>query len=425
MHPMHRGKWSTHELCHGLVGFAWKPQADILFHSLSARLAEILPVALWYFLDEEGLNRCPKHLGGGPLGREFCLACEAAAGHPAPNGGQSGDWIEQGIAFVKRELAAVRESLRTGELITTPHDVVDLAADSISYALAHAPRLASEEFELFVSMFFGNTGGHHDTLESIEARVEEVLAGLTEGKPVVPYASSRWEWVGQDIGWRLLTIASECSDEIRHRLIDITAELAQYPGPESVITALRAYERVVAEYEMPAAVEVFSVGYDLPLGYGRSVRQMCEGVISACPGTSLLLNWRGDDLMSSFLKQDRPQRKPVGRRFTEFLESQESHELATIAGFESALLYAPNADNRWFRPGGNGAMKYLHLAPAVDLMAANFDFVRLRHVATGQARSPAKQRRSAIGLVIRGKRLLRRCQASLSGLAAPSRGRTA
>src|SRR5690606_36544266 len=26
-HPGHRGKWSTHELCHGLVGFGWRAGA--------------------------------------------------------------------------------------------------------------------------------------------------------------------------------------------------------------------------------------------------------------------------------------------------------------------------------------------------------------------------------------------------------------
>ncbi|HIN85132.1 MAG TPA: hypothetical protein EYN06_01535, partial [Myxococcales bacterium] len=54
-HPGHRAKWTAHELCHGLVGFAWQPGAGRFFHALSARLAEVLPVALWYFFDEAGL----------------------------------------------------------------------------------------------------------------------------------------------------------------------------------------------------------------------------------------------------------------------------------------------------------------------------------------------------------------------------------
>ena len=60
-HPSHRAKWGTHELCHGLVGFAWRPDATPLFHATAARLAELLPVALWYFFDEALLTRCPDH----------------------------------------------------------------------------------------------------------------------------------------------------------------------------------------------------------------------------------------------------------------------------------------------------------------------------------------------------------------------------
>ena len=66
-HPSHRAKWTGHELCHGLVGFAWKPSASRFFHALASRLAEVLPVALWYFLDEANLRRCPSHQGGAAL----------------------------------------------------------------------------------------------------------------------------------------------------------------------------------------------------------------------------------------------------------------------------------------------------------------------------------------------------------------------
>ncbi|MCA9546622.1 MAG: hypothetical protein KC613_19590, partial [Myxococcales bacterium] len=48
-HPGHRAKWTAHELCHGVVGFAWAPTATPLFHTLAARLNEVVPVALYYF----------------------------------------------------------------------------------------------------------------------------------------------------------------------------------------------------------------------------------------------------------------------------------------------------------------------------------------------------------------------------------------
>jgi hypothetical protein len=45
-HPGHRGKWTTHELCHALIGSAWRPDGSALFHTCAARLAELLPVLL-------------------------------------------------------------------------------------------------------------------------------------------------------------------------------------------------------------------------------------------------------------------------------------------------------------------------------------------------------------------------------------------
>src|SRR5690242_19562992 len=38
-HPGHRPKWTAHELCHGLIGFAYRPDASLLFHALAAWLA--------------------------------------------------------------------------------------------------------------------------------------------------------------------------------------------------------------------------------------------------------------------------------------------------------------------------------------------------------------------------------------------------
>ena len=104
-HPGHRAKWSAHELCHALVGFAWRPDPSPLFLATAGRLAELLPVVLWYFLDEAYLQRCPVHQGGGALFRKHCLACDAAA---QPNLGDvhAERRLEEAVRFMERELAA-------------------------------------------------------------------------------------------------------------------------------------------------------------------------------------------------------------------------------------------------------------------------------------------------------------------------------
>ncbi|MEC9072019.1 MAG: hypothetical protein VX938_06550, partial [Myxococcota bacterium] len=102
-HPGHRAKWTAHELCHGLVGFGWRPGASRLFLALAARLAEALPVALWYFLDEAGLQRCHAHRGDGPLHGRYCSACEEAArGGSLVSDGDAERWRAEGVRFVER-----------------------------------------------------------------------------------------------------------------------------------------------------------------------------------------------------------------------------------------------------------------------------------------------------------------------------------
>jgi hypothetical protein len=133
----------------------------------AARLAEALPVTLWYFLDEDGLARCPDH--DGPLFDAYCERCEAAhAGGPGP---RRPEWIERGQAFLTRELAAVRRSAREGRMVPNRYATLDLGSDGLAYAASHRARLESPEFERWVELFCPPGSGHHASLEALEARV--------------------------------------------------------------------------------------------------------------------------------------------------------------------------------------------------------------------------------------------------------------
>lgn len=377
-HPMHRGKWTAHELCHGLVGFGWHPRPDVLFNSLAARLAEVLPVALWYFFDEADLERCPHHQGKGPLGRTFCGPCELAAARGARPNRDTARWMADGVAFVEAELTAVRRSQATGELVPHRHGDVDLSSDAIAYALAHAPRLGSEEFEIYAELFFQKNKALHRSLEALEERVRQVMGAILDGSPLDPLSDNRWEWVAQDIGWRLLTISSECTDDIRSLLRGWVGELASDPGPAQVTEKEALYRELVGDFDLPLASAVFAVGYDLPGGKGRSQSQISEGIISACPAVSQIMSWRQDELAAEFMAADDPLRMPIGRRFAAFLESQGLAELAILASFESALLYPPIADQRASQaPGDKKVGGAIGLKPEVSLLRCEFDFVRL------------------------------------------------
>lgn len=134
--PGHRGKWSTHELCHGLVGFGYRIDPSPLFIATAGRLAELVPVVLWYFLDEIGLQRCPIHQGGGALFRVYCPDCERLAGS-ARTSQPVEPLLQEAAAFMDRELAAVARSRRTGRPVPHQWATLNLCSDGLAYAHAH------------------------------------------------------------------------------------------------------------------------------------------------------------------------------------------------------------------------------------------------------------------------------------------------
>lgn len=344
-HPGHRPKWTAHELCHGLVGFAWKPDASLFFHALAARLAEVLPVALWYFLDEAGLGRCALHQGHGPLYDGTCSPCDdAARGGPARPAADDGRWLEDGQAFVERELAAVEDSLKRGAPV--PHRLgrLDLASDGVAYAAAHGGRLRSPEFARFVEIFSGDGKGHHPSLDSLAARVREVLTALSGGQAARPLAGGRWDWICQDLGWRLLEVVADTAGDIRAELETLVERLADDSRESTVGRVIEAYEGLHGDFELPSPREIFAVGYPLPRGYGHALAQLGEGIASALPQTWVGLGPGQGDLLSAFAAQDPHVRAPIGRRFATFLKGRADGPTADRAAYEAAVSHASPAD---------------------------------------------------------------------------------
>jgi hypothetical protein len=343
-HPGHRAKWTAHELCHGLVGFAWQPGATPFFHALAARLAEALPVALWYFLDEAGLVRCAEHQGGGPLHGDFCPACEDAAARGPISDAAAERWLSDGRAFVLREIDAVMRSRARGR--SEPHRLgsLDLASDGLAYAAAHGPRLDSEEMERYVGAFFAPGQGHQADLDALAARVLELTDALTLGAPAAPLATDRWRLITQDLGFRLLEVRSESDGEILEVLDGLIDRLATAPGPDAVVAAWDAYAGLYNDWVLPTPEDVFATGYDLPSVPGRSVRQLAEGVASACPGTWEALDTERGAVMTRFVAHDALVRAPVGRRFAAWMRETRPGALADLASYEAALAHPPPPD---------------------------------------------------------------------------------
>lgn len=351
-HPGQRAKWTAHELCHGLVGCAWRPDASPFFHATAGRLAELLPVTLWYFFDEAYVARCEAHQGAPALFRAHCAACERVA-RPLPTDADATARIRDGVQFFERELAAIARTRRLGRPVANGWASIDLCSDGLAYAGAHGPRLASETFRRYAAAFLVPGGGMVDDLDALEARVVAIATALCGGPPPDWWAPTRAHgaarWRLQDIGWRLCTVAHDTSGEAADALwatIDrlagaIAATRAEGGSPEVVAdaaieVAIAAYDAVHDEWDLPPAEEAFACGFPLPGSRGTARSVLAAGIASALPLTCAVL----DDLpgeVAAFAEADLalPSRARLGERFARALADR--GPLADLARYEAAI----------------------------------------------------------------------------------------
>lgn len=387
-HPGHRAKWTTHELCHALVGFGWAPDAGRLFHATAARLAELVPVALWYGFDEVRLRRCPAHAGDGPLYRTFCGACEAAATQRATGAGpEDRRFIEDGVRFVDAELAAVAKTRRLGRPVAHRWGSIDLCSDGLAYAAGHEARLCGPTFHRFAEAFLVKEGGWVDTLEALEARVEAVVDALCGQAPLAPLTpdpeEGRWRWTTQDVAWRMHEVLAGVDGERAKSLEAILETLAEAPPSEHAIhTAVDAYASLASEGAFPAPEAVLAVGYDLPGGWGRAAAQVVDGLASVVPLTLTLLEDAQPEVVDRFIASDRPERVPLGQRFARALDGG----LAELAQYEAALRSVRLDTGIWTEEPG----AIWEVSPEAVVLHGPTDWVRLaeRAESGGVALSP-------------------------------------
>lgn len=392
-HPGMRAKWATHELCHGLVGFAWHPGASPLFVATASRLSELLPVALWYFLDEAHLQRCQVHANGGALYRHLCQECEALAGAQLDEV-HAELWLERGRAFIEGELLAIGRTLDLGRPVPHVYGSLNLCSDGLAYAAAHLPRLRSEAFDRFAAQFLVEGGGWVRDLHALHERVLAVVDAVTTGADLVPLAPSpdlgRCRWTAQDLAWRLLTVWEDTDGDAARELsalVDRLAAVQSEPdrAPMEIAAVREGYQALYDEIVLPQPEAVFAVGYDVSgLAQTRSAVQIQSGVAEAVPLTASLLEGEFAALLDRFVAADRPVRAPIGRRFATFALWELPDPLADLVRYEAELLHLPPADNALLALGPGPGDEPVQLAPGVRILSARIDVVQFaRDVAFG------------------------------------------
>ena len=351
-HPAHQAKWSTHELCHGLMGFGWAADVGPLWLATAARLAELVPVALWYFFDEAGLHRCPRHDGQGALFGAACSECEStAAGVPGVDSGPGlARWRQQGRAFVEGEIDAAWRTLRSGVPISNRYGTLDLCTDGLAYTRAHLPVLTDPLFAEWVERFCSPERGHHDNLDSLVGRARDVVAALCDEGDAPALEGHAGTWAAQDLGWRLSQLRAEVDGEVDRELEALVEDLAAAAGsgPEACMdvidTVLGSYEALFDDYVLPEPEDLFAVGYPLPRGYGVSRTQLAEGLRASLPLTCGLLGNDLEEAVHAFSQQDPWCRSGLGDRFADWARAHLSGAVADQAALEAALLYVPAPD---------------------------------------------------------------------------------
>ena len=333
-HPGHQAKWTTHELCHGLVGFAWNKDASPFFHATAARLAELLPVALFYFFDEAFLQKCNRHENISLFGT-YCEECDLMATKAfKQHDDTANDHFKQGMEFIKRELYAVHKSIKSGVPIESPFGNLNLASDGIAYASMQERRLSSKEFEFFTSHFFPDNSGLHLTLESIENRILELADDFTLQSETTPLNGSKAQWISQDLAWRLLEIKSETDGECSMELEKMILALRSFTE-NAIESTISAYELLAEDYYIPSPEEVFAVGYHLPKDYGYSIKQIRNGLHTVCPNA---LSEITDKELYTWVQNDKPSRRPIGKRFFHWLNTNDSSQ-SSMAELECTLTH--------------------------------------------------------------------------------------
>ncbi len=377
-HPGQRGKWTAHELCHGVVGFGWSPMATPFFHATAGRLAELLPVALWYFLDEVFVRRCPEHQGGGALFRASCGACERVMA-PIADDPHAVERLAAGARFLDAELAAVASTRRRGRVVSHRFATLDLASDGVGYAAGHAARLDSEAFHHWIELFAVAGQGWAVDLDELAERVAVTARALVVPEALGPPladdpATGRARWIAQDLGWRLLAVAHETEGEARSALYGMAQELAagQQQGEldGAVARVVAAYAELADAWVLPDPQEMFALGYAIAGAPERSPA-IAAGVAEGVPATAASLT---DAELASFCRHDlaHPDRAALPSRLAAWLAAQ-GHPLADVAAFESAVVTSPPGDLADAAFGDEGVDGRVRLADGMRLVRLSLD----------------------------------------------------
>lgn len=375
--PNYRGKWRSHELLHGAVGFCWRPDFTRFDAYLVARLAELLPVVHWYGWDEAYRQRCPVHLRTATPPLRECAECEALARTTPFWRAQWRDEdhahaiasIDRAAAHFSQEWSACMAELDTGRRHETLYKNLNASRDSMGYVHGHWPRQSSWSFGAWTELFMRRGQDYLDDITQYAERVLSQTHRLLSGElqvDVAPTHASRRRRAIQDLGYRVLYTfeylepgtpqEQRLRDVLMPRLESLADSMDHEAQQTGALSALIEGLDAVSEFFPEGFLDLLTAtGHDLlPVempGAAWEHAQVFEGIGSGAETLVLALEGAEvemHDVFEGFVQSDEFERGGMLlERATAWLGEHGGAEFADFAellGLEAFMLSMPRRD---------------------------------------------------------------------------------
>ncbi|MCB9507423.1 MAG: hypothetical protein H6698_05345 [Myxococcales bacterium] len=320
--PDHMAKWGPHELLHRAAGFFWRDDASSWEHYLGARLNELVPVVVWYGLDE--VARLDRVGFDRALDADDRLVAPERAlwlAGPTPlrtAAAASIEHLRTAIVHFERELAAIDRELATGLQVSIPTNGLDASSDAIAYVVGHGPRLASARFaaladHVLVPNEQAMDSGVCTSLRRYRDRVEALFDRLVFGDIELDLRVARARMQARVV-W---DVAQRAVHADRANIVRLSPALAAaglavaQAWAGDATPAASAAAGVLAA--LPAATSKVVAALGIPPGVARdtlgdaataSPEQLAEGVASVAPATLAALERVAPDWVAHAVSAD-------------------------------------------------------------------------------------------------------------------------
>lgn len=368
--PNHHAKWTPHELLHRVMRFLWRPGVSSRELYLGARLNELLPVVLWYGLDEV------LRLDGVPFRRE------ASTREPEAQPSRAQWWtlpaeglmdrarveahaFRAAIDHYRHEMDAIATEIGSAETVRVPHPFLDASSDAMAYVAGHHRRLRAPAVTLLLDTLTVS-GRDRDTCpRDAWRRVHAGLQHLLYGEIVLDSARARIRATGRAL-FDLLHRAAHTLEDVIHPFFRLLPEARE--TLDAALEGTRAVdlvawtERVGATLgDGSARLHALSAGHRGRSLSGPAKVRLVEGLRSCLPATlEAMTHATGSDRwLEAFVTSAAfSRRRALPVRLGDWIAEADSPPMVCeVAAFERALLEVGEPD---------GAARWLGL-PAEDI----------------------------------------------------------